>query len=124
MASAVIVVPCYNEEKRLDVARFSKFTSSLHNVTFLFVDDGSTDETPRVLESLKRSNPSKFAVLNILQNRGKAEAVRQGFLAAIDSHPDYIGFWDADLATPLEAILEFLDVAESRPARAMIIGSL
>src|SRR4030095_158386 len=115
MASAVIVVPCYNEEKRLDVARFSKFTSSLHNVTFLFVDDGSTDETPRVLESLKRSNPAKFTVLNILQNRGKAEAVRQGILATGDSHPDYVGFWDADLATPLATIPKFIDLAESRP---------
>jgi dolichyl-phosphate beta-glucosyltransferase len=123
MASAGIIVPCYNEEKRLDVASFSNFTGSPHDVTFLFVNDGSTDGTLRLIESLKRSNPAKFTVLNILQNRGKAEAVRQGFLAAIDSRPDYVGFWDADLATPLEAILEFLDVAESRPELEMIIGS-
>jgi glycosyltransferase involved in cell wall biosynthesis len=123
MASAVIVVPCYNEEKRLDVASFRNFTSSPHNVTCLFVDDGSTDGTPRLLESLKIFDPTKFTMLNLPQNRGKAEAVRQGVLAAIDSHPDYIGFWDADLATPLDAIPQFLDVAESRPELEIIIGS-
>lgn len=123
MASAVIVVPCYNEEKRLDVARFNKFTSSRHNITFLFVDDGSADGTTRLLESLKMSDSTKFAVLSLPQNRGKAEAVRQGVLAAIDSHPDYIGYWDADLATPLDAILEFLSMAESRPDLEIIIGS-
>jgi len=123
MASARIIIPCYNEEKRLDVACFRDFTSASHNITFLFVNDGSTDSTLRLLESLKRSAPTKFAVLNLQQNRGKAEAVRQGFSLAIDSHPDYVGFWDADLATPLDAIPEFLAVAESRPDLEIIIGS-
>jgi dolichyl-phosphate beta-glucosyltransferase len=123
MASARIIIPCYNEEKRLDVACFRDFTSASHNITFLFVNDGSTDNTLRLLETLKRSAATKFAVLNLQQNRGKAEAVRQGFLTAVDSHPDYVGFWDADLATPLHAIADFLDVAESRPDLEMIIGS-
>jgi dolichyl-phosphate beta-glucosyltransferase len=123
MASAVIVVPCYNEEKRLDVARFGKFTSSPHNVTFLFVDDGSTDGTLPLLESLKASDPTKFTVMNLQQNQGKAEAVRRGLLAGIDSQPNYVGFWDADLATPLDAIPEFLDLAESRPDLEIIFGA-
>jgi glycosyltransferase involved in cell wall biosynthesis len=72
---------------------------------------------------LNASDPTKFAVLNLTQNRGKAEAVRQGLLAAIGSHPDYVGFWDADLATPLDAIAEFIELAESRPELEMIIGS-
>jgi dolichyl-phosphate beta-glucosyltransferase len=123
MVRAVIVVPCYNEEKRLDGASFKNFTSSSHDITFLFVNDGSTDGTLGLIESLKKSNPGKITVLNILQNRGKAEAVRQGFLAAFDSRPDYVGFWDADLATPLDAIPQFMNVAESRPELEIIIGS-
>jgi dolichyl-phosphate beta-glucosyltransferase len=123
MASAVIVVPCYNEGKRLDIASFRNFTSSSHDIAFLFVDDGSTDGTLGLIESLKKSNPVKFTVLHIVQNRGKAEAVREGFLTAFDSRPDYVGFWDADLATPLDAIPQFLDVAESRPELEIIMGS-
>ena len=122
MASASIIIPCYNEEKRLDLPSFRGFKSS-HSITFLFVNDGSTDQTLQLLQSLNASDPTKFAVLNFAQNRGKAEAVRQGLLAAIGSHPDYVGFWDADLATPLDAIAEFIELAESRPELEMIIGS-
>src|SRR6266545_3890065 len=123
MASARIIIPCYNEEDRINAASFITFASPSHDITFLFVNDGSTDGTLGLIESLKKSNPAKFTVLNIVQNRGKAEAVREGFLAAFDSRPDYVGFWDADLATPLDAIPQFLDVAESRPELEIIIGS-
>ena len=115
MASARIVVPCYNQESRLDVPKFRDFMSSSHSIVFLFVNDGSTDGTLQLLESLKKSDPTKFAILNLQQNCGKAEAVRRGFLSAIESQPDYVGFWDADLATPLDVIGEFIDVAESPP---------
>ena len=123
MASATIVIPCYNEENRLDVATFSKFRPPSHTISFLFVNDGSTDGTAQLFEVLKSSDPARFAVLELQQNHGKGEAVRQGFLAARDSHPDYVGFWDADLATPLEAISEFIDLAEGRPGLQIVIGS-
>lgn len=123
MASARIVVPCYNEEKRLDRARFREFTSSPHSIAFLLVNDGSTDRTLQLLESLKISDPTKFSVLNLHKNCGKAEAVRQGFLSAIESQPDYVGFWDADLATPLDAIDDFVDLAECRPQLELVLGS-
>lgn len=123
MATAKIVVPCYNEEKRLDVARFRDISNSTHSISFLFVDDGSTDNTARVLKSLSVSAPAKIAILTLKQNQGKAEAVRQGILSAIGSHPDYVGFWDADLATPLDAIYQFLDFAENRRDIEMVIGS-
>jgi dolichyl-phosphate beta-glucosyltransferase len=123
MATARIVVPCYNEEKRLDIARFRDFSNPSHNIIFLFVNDGSTDETLRLLESLQASDSNRFSVLSLPQNQGKAEAVRRGVQAAIDSQPDYVGFWDADLATPLRAISQFMDIAESRSDLEMIMGS-
>src|SRR6266576_3327810 len=123
MASAAIVVPCYNEEKRLDVASFRDFSDRSHSITFLFVDDGSTDETLQLLQSLQAADPNKFFVLSLPQNQGKAEAVRRGVLTAIESQPDCVGFWDADLATPLHAIPKFVDLAESRPDLELIMGS-
>ena len=123
MATAVIVVPCYNEEKRLDRASFLAFRHSLHNIKFLFVNDGSTDNTLQLLELLRTSNSDRFSVLSLPQNQGKAEAVRQGIMAALDSTPNYVGFWDADLATPLDTILQFIDFAESRPELSMIVGA-
>ena len=123
MASARIIIPCYNEEDRFDPASFTNFASPSYSITFLFVNDGSTDRTPPLLESLKASDPTRFAVLHLQQNRGKAEAVRRGILAAADSHPNYVGFWDADLATPLDTIPQFMDLAENRPELQIVIGS-
>ncbi|MGE5215778.1 MAG: glycosyltransferase [Chloroflexota bacterium] len=123
MASATIIVPCYNEEKRLEIDSFRSFRSASHTIRFLFVDDGSTDGTLRLLKSLNAADPATFQVLHFAENHGKAEAVRRGILSAIDAHPDYVGFWDADLATPLAAIDEFIDVAESRRELELIIGS-
>ena len=123
MASAAIVVPCFNEEKRLDVASFRDFSDPSHRITFLCVDDGSTDKTFELLQSLQAADPNKFSVLSLPQNQGKAEAVRRGVLTALESQPDYVGFWDADLATPLSAIPQFVDLAESRPDLELIMGS-
>jgi glycosyltransferase involved in cell wall biosynthesis len=123
MATARIVIPCYNEEKRFQSARFIAFKSLSHTIKFLFVDDGSTDETLRLLKNLNTVNPGKFQVLHLFHNCGKAEAVRQGVLAALASHPNYIGYWDADLATPLEAIDDLIEIAETWPELQLIMGS-
>ena len=123
MSDTVIVVPCYNEAERLPVEAFQAFARRTHGIRFLFVDDGSTDATVDVLRAMKASSHDCFDVHTLAANAGKGEAVRHGFLAALDSHPDYIGFWDADLATPLEAIPEFRDVLDARPDIEMAFGA-
>jgi glycosyltransferase involved in cell wall biosynthesis len=118
----VIVVPCFNEEQRLDVEQFRAFRSD-DDVHFLFVNDGSTDGTLPLLEKLAASEPERFSVLDLEQNAGKAEAVRRGVLAAIAMQPEAVAFWDADLATPLAAINRFLEVMHQRPEIAMVFGA-
>src|SRR5207237_7949635 len=90
---------------------------------FLFVNDGSRDRTLRMLEALRESEPRKFSVLNLERNSGKAEAVRRGIITALDQKPEFTGFWDADLATPLSEIPGFLEVFETRPEIAMVFGA-
>lgn len=122
MPRITLVVPCFNEEQRLDVGVFRAFELSGYDLQFLFVNDGSTDGTLRVLQSLRDSNPSRFAILELEKNSGKAEAVRRGILKAADDHPDFVGFWDADLATPLTELPSFLDVF-ARPNIEIIFGA-
>ena len=123
MSDTVIVVPCYNEAERLPVEAFKGFVRRTHGIRFLFVDDGSTDATEGVLRGLSASDPESFCVHTLAVNSGKGEAVRHGFLAALESDPDYVGFWDADLATPLEAIREFRGVLDGRPDIEVAFGA-
>jgi glycosyltransferase involved in cell wall biosynthesis len=102
-AQTVIAVPCFNEARRLPVHRFVEFaeTSGVH---FVFSDDGSTDDTSRVLDDVIARAQGRAEKLTLMPNRGKAEAVRLGMLQALESQPEVIGYFDADLATPLDEI--------------------
>lgn len=119
----IIVVPCYNEAKRVELHRFAAFAAASPRVAFLFVDDGSTDATGDLLEKFCLANPGSFQLLRMSCNRGKAEAVRQGILSALTSNPAYLGFWDADLATPLEAINSFQEILDQRAEIQLVLGS-
>jgi dolichyl-phosphate beta-glucosyltransferase len=118
----MIVVPCYNEELRLPADQFLRFLCD-SQVRFVFVDDGSRDKTLDRLESIRQAQEDRVFVLHSPANQGKAEAVRRGVIFALDQHADYVGYWDADLATPLDAIPQFLTVFTERPDLDMVFGS-
>jgi dolichyl-phosphate beta-glucosyltransferase len=118
-----IVIPCYNEAERLKRATFEAFFESNSDVLFIFVNDGSKDRTLPVLEELCAGHPAKARVIDQAVNQGKAEAVRVGMLAGIDLGASYVGFWDADLATPLEEIALFGAVLDGRPDLDFILGA-
>jgi dolichyl-phosphate beta-glucosyltransferase len=123
MGRMIIVVPCYNEAARLDVLAFQAFAVSDPEVRFLFVNDGSTDATAGVLDALRLVNPCSFGVLHLAENCDKAEAVRRGVLTALEENADYIGYWDADLATPLRVIPTFRTVLDEHADIEIVIGS-
>jgi glycosyltransferase involved in cell wall biosynthesis len=117
------VVPCYNEERRLPVPRFLDFARNDRGFRFLFVDDGSRDRTASVLERLCAESPDVFRLLRLPDNRGKAEAVRQGMLHGLRESWRFIGYWDADLATPLDALGCFRDVMLAKPKVQIVMGA-
>jgi dolichyl-phosphate beta-glucosyltransferase len=117
----VIVVPCFNEEQRLDVSQFRSLAQS-GRLRLLFVNDGSTDATTQVLTGLTSSSPS-VEVLDLPQNVGKAEAVRRGLLHGIDSGASVIGYYDADLATPPQELLRLIRILDTRPDLAFVMAA-
>ncbi len=120
-ASSVVVVPCYNEARRLSLTGFEQFRQ-YPNVHLIFVDDGSTDDTQAVLADLCARLPGQARVLVQPKNGGKAEAVRAGMLAAYDAGAERIAYLDADLATPPEEMARLLEVLESRDV-AVVMGA-
>lgn len=121
-----IVVPCFNEAKRLagNASDYVRFAEQHGRVHVCFVDDGSMDETAVRFQALAQSVPERFTVLRLAVNKGKAEAVRTGMLAVLsEAAPmDLVGYWDADLATPLEELLRFAAVLAEEPAVHFVSG--
>lgn len=97
----ILVIPCYNEERRLQALEYTKFARGSRAFQLLFVDDGSSDRTSSVVSDL--SKKLKFGnPLLLARNSGKGEAVRKGLLTAIERGATYVGFIDADGSIPLD----------------------
>lgn len=108
-----IIVPAYNEENRLP-ATLERMAEYLHTREFsheiVVVDDGSKDETRRLVREFAERYPYARLVHydtpeNKPANRGKGFAVRMGVQAAVGRD---ILFSDADLSTPIEDMEKLL----------------
>lgn len=96
-----IVIPSFNEEKRLPatlerVADYIK--ASGRKTEVIVVDDGSTDRTKEVAESF-RGRIENLRVVSNGQNRGKGYSVRHG---SLEAQGKIVLFTDADLSAPIE----------------------
>ena len=112
------IVPCYNESKRMNFQGFKDWESSHEEVTFFFVNDGSTDDTLKNLKNYFQESQ----VIDLGQNYGKAEAVRMGMnIVHKEGKYNFIGFLDADLATPLSQLPLFIE--QTKQQKKIIIGS-
>lgn len=119
-----IVVPAYNEALRFDVAVLDEYLGRNPAVDFILVNDGSKDDTLTLLQRQAEKWPTRVQVLDLQPNRGKSEAVRQGVLAALAQRDTgYVGFWDADWATPLAALDQFIFQLERDPSVQFVMGS-
>ena len=114
-----LIVPCYNEEQRLDRHRFLGL-SRAPNLDLLLVDDGSKDGTGRVGDELVEAGQGKIRALSLPKNVGKGEAVRQGLLRAISDGAQIIGYADADLSTSPEQLLKLLAYLDDPHVQAVI----
>lgn len=99
-----VVIPVYREHRRLldSLQKVSAFIDGMTDVTAdaIFVDDGSADGTPDVINTfLSERDDPQMRLIRYAVNRGKGYAVRTGVMAATG---ELILMSDADLSTPLE----------------------
>ena len=122
MISLSIVIPAYNEEKRLGrtleaiTAFVADRTWSLIDV--VIVNDGSRDGTADLVKAASERHPY-FRLLHNPGNRGKGYSVRHGML---ESHGDWRLFTDADLSAPIQEFDKLFETAE-RERAAVAFGS-
>lgn len=120
----LIIIPCFNEAQRIDSKAFEEFleNDASRNIHFLFVDDGSSDNSYKVLSELA-AKEERIDCLSLPKNKGKAEAIRAGVLATEIEAFSHIGYFDADLATPLSEIYRFIELIKGPESPIMILGS-
>lgn len=105
-----IIIPAYNEEKRIGATleKYLNFFESREkklNYEIIVVINNTTDNTERVVKKfIKKGN---VKIINIAKG-GKANAIVVGFKDAILKKADLIGFVDADCSTPPEAFSDLV----------------
>jgi len=108
-----VVIPAYNEEKRLpetlkkvrDYLNRQKYTSEVY-----VVDDGSKDRTVEVVRELVKDWPG-FKIIENPENRGKGAVVKQGMLA---TKGEWRLFMDADNSTDISEVQKFWTFANPK----------
>jgi glycosyltransferase involved in cell wall biosynthesis len=114
-----VVIPAYNEALRVG-STLEKVWGYLETrnypVELIVVDDGSTDETPGILEEFCQRHPSTRVLTNRI-NQGKGHSVRRGVLEA---QGELVLFTDADLSAPIEEANKLLAALESAGADAAV----
>jgi dolichyl-phosphate beta-glucosyltransferase len=101
-----IVIPVYNEARRINntYGRLDRFFSQRpYEIEYIFVEDGSSDDTAGTLSQLEKNHPNVRVIINE-KNMGKGLSIKKGVLEAAG---DYVLFMDADMATPLQAFCDF-----------------
>lgn len=113
--SLTVVVPAYNEARRLPqtLTRLTGYLRDhVHHAEVVVVDDGSTDETVAAASAL-----GDAVTVVRQQHAGKGAAVRRGVLAA---SRDWILVMDADMAIPIEEVERLAGASGEAP---IVIGS-
>lgn len=121
--ATTVVIPCYNEEHRLDVDAFVEFARQRPWLTFIFVNDGSTDGTAEVIATAAGRCPDRIRCSQLPNNAGKGEASRLGIQRALQEGTELVAYWDADLATPLSDIDRFRERFALQPELEIALGS-
>ncbi len=115
----VLVIPCYNEENRLSRELVYTLVDA-QRVSVLFVNDGSQDGTLQYLKECQADGNGYIHIHDMPKNSGKAEAVRAGFLWALEHGASRVGYTDADFATPPGEVLRLLDALEVQDLGAVL----
>jgi dolichyl-phosphate beta-glucosyltransferase len=119
-----IIIPFYNEARRFPEGEFLEFLNHYPDTSFCLVNDGSADETGKMLESLREKFPERILVISMPENEGKAKAVQTGMISAMQHFScGYFGYFDADLATPLEESFALRSRFLEKPSLEFAFGS-
>ncbi len=113
MEKITLIIPCYNEQEVLGILyeELKKVTSQMnqHSFELLFVDDGSKDDTLKILKEMAEQD-ERVVYYSFSRNFGKEAAMYAGFYHASG---DYVAVMDADMQDPPSLLPEMMSYLES-----------
>ena len=110
MKKAIFIIPFFNEEIRIDILEYKLAFNEYRSIDFLLIDDGSKDSTSTILMNFEKdfdiNNRIKFNLLFINEN-----------------DYEYLGYLDADLATPISEMIKLVDFSVENNKFDFVMGS-
>lgn len=107
-----LIVPCYNEQDNIrEFHRIASntFSGTNYSCEFIFINDGSKDNTLSILKELYKEDTSHVNVISFSRNFGKESAIYAGLQNVTG---DYVTIIDADLQQRPELVLDMLEILE------------
>lgn len=108
-----ILVPAYNEEGNIDnIYKNIKNVFNDINYEIIFINDGSTDKTEKVMASIHKRDEEHVRIINFSRNFGKDAAIYAGLE---HSSGEYTAIIDADMEQNPKYLLEMLTFLDKNP---------
>ncbi|WP_181456882.1 glycosyltransferase [Flavobacterium lacus] len=109
MQKVAIIIPCYNEAKRLNYNQIEQLLIKTASDIF-FANDGSKDNTVEVIESIVKKHPERCFLIDFKENSGKANTIYKAINQInLEDKYDFIGYFDADFSTPASEIVRLIN---------------
>jgi len=121
MIELSLITPVYNGEKILrdTLEKLSDFLRANSDVELILVNDGSTDNSKKILEEFLKNN-ERTEIVNLENNQGKGKALKAGSKMA---QGRFIGFTDADLPYGLKIINSMCKELRENSSVSLLFGS-
>lgn len=108
MQKIAIIIPCYNEEKRLNIVNIQSLIEN-SEVDVFFANDGSKDNTSDILKNINNKFCERSQTLDYSINEGKANTIYKAInYIQKQNKYDYIGYFDADFSTPSNELIRMI----------------
>ena len=118
-ACIAILIPAYNEEKYIGAVIRGCLG---YNLDMVIIDDGSIDNTSKIVESIKAPENIKIITIKHIVNKGKGQSLKTGFNYIIKNNYSGVITIDADGQHDTREIKNFLKVIEKEKPD-LIIGN-
>lgn len=113
MQKVAIIIPCYNESKRLDLNKIDHLILN-SSIDVYFANDGSNDNTVEIINNLVTTHQERCFLIDFKENSGKATTIFKAINQINSYHQyDFIGYFDADFSTPSYELIRMIASLES-----------